>query len=85
MASCHVVPLDNEVISKERANRSYYLSAYYIAKFISEIPLVLFDPSIFLIITFWIANIGGPVAFFGVWAVLIVDCFAAQVRLSMVD
>lgn len=71
------------MVSKEQAGGFYYLSAYYLAKFISEIILVLIDPSIFLIITFWAAGIGGVVTFFGVWAVLIVCCLAAQVSVCV--
>lgn len=69
------------MVTKERAGGFYHLSAYYMAKFVSEIPLVLIYPSFYLIVTFWCTGIGGPVAFFGVWAVLIVDCLAGQVQL----
>ncbi len=76
------VPSDNEVVSKDQASKSYYLSAYDMAKFVTELFPVLVDPSIFLIVTYWTSGIGGPVAFFGVWAVLIVNTFAAQVLVS---
>ena len=73
------VPTDHPVVSKEQAGGFYHFSAYYVAKLISEIPLVLIDPSIYFIITFWVAGIGGPMAFFGCWAILILDCLAGQV------
>ena len=73
------MPLDNEVVSKDRASKSYRLSAYYMAKFVTELFPVLVDPAIFLVITFWASGIGGAKAFFGVLAVLIVNTFTAQV------
>lgn len=75
----HAVPAEHPVVSKEQAGGYYHLSAYYMAKFISEIPLVLIDPSIFFVITFWVAGIGGPVSFFGMWAILLLNCLAGQV------
>ena len=76
-----LVPMDKEVVTKELTSHSYYLSAYYMAKLVSELIPVLVYPSVYLIITFWAAGIGGPVTFFGVWAVLIVTSFVSQVRI----
>ena len=71
------------MISKERRSGVYHLSAYYLAKTVSELPLVLLQPSIYLIISYWIVGLNGPAAFFGTWLVLVTNCLAAQVTYSI--
>lgn len=56
----------------------YHLSAYYMAKLVSEIPLMLFTPSLYHIITYWIVGLNGADGFFGTWFVLILTCFVGQ-------
>ena len=68
------------MISKERRSGVYHLSAYYLAKTVSELPLVLIQPSLYLVITYWIVGLNGPAAFFGTWFVLVTNCLAAQVN-----
>ena len=76
------VPSEHAVISKERRSGVYHLSAYYLAKTVSELPLVLLQPSIYLIISYWIVGLNGPAAFFGTWLVLVTNSLAAQVTYS---
>ena len=57
----------------------YHLSAYFMAKLLSELPLMLFSPSLFHIITYWIVGISGVDGFFGTWLVIIVTCLVGQV------
>jgi len=71
-------PSEHVVISKERATGTYHLSAYYLAKTLSELPLLLLLPSIFIIPVYWAAGLNGPASFFGTWFILLTNCFVAQ-------
>ncbi len=73
-----VVPNDHTVVTKERASGMYHLSAYFTAKLVSEMPLMLFSPSLYHIITYWIVGLNGADGFFGTWFVLILTCFVGQ-------
>lgn len=73
------MPAEHVVISKERRSGSYHLSAYYMAKTISELPLLVTLPTLFIIITYWIAGFNSAASFFGVWLVLLVNSVVAQV------
>lgn len=67
------------MISKERRSGSYHLSAYYLAKLLSELPLVLLLPSLFFIITYWCGGFNGFASFFGIWLVVTINSVVAQV------
>jgi len=59
-------PQERQILLKERASGSYQLSAYFLAKSISESPVRLVPPLIYIIITYWMAGLN-PTAesFFG--------------------
>jgi len=72
-------PEESLVIAKERASKMYGVSAYFLGKTLSEIPVHLLNPSIYFIIVY--AMGGQPwtaVDFLGSWWVLIVSVIAAQ-------
>jgi ABC-type multidrug transport system ATPase subunit len=50
-------PSEREVILKERSSGSYHLSAYFLAKTTSEMPVRLVLPFIYMAISFWMAAI----------------------------
>jgi ABC-type multidrug transport system ATPase subunit/ABC-type multidrug transport system permease subunit len=50
-------PSEREVILKERSSGSYHLSAYFLAKTTSEMPVRLVLPLIYMVISFWMAAI----------------------------
>ena len=75
------VPADHVVVTKERASGMYHLSAYFMAKLLSELPLMLFTPSLFHIITYWIIGLAGVGGFFGTWLVIILTCLVGQVSI----
>merc|ERR1712150_290409 len=50
-------PAEREVILKERSSGSYHLSAYFMAKTTSEMPTRLILPSIYMVVSFWLAGV----------------------------
>ena len=67
------------MISKERAAGSYHLSAYVMAKMLSEDPLELLLPVGFSIFVFPIAGLLQPGAFFGIVFIILIHCLFCQV------
>ena len=55
---------ERSIISKERNAGAYRLSAYYIAKPVSELPLRIIMPALFYTIVYWVAGLGGVAEFF---------------------
>jgi ABC-type multidrug transport system permease subunit len=70
------------VIAKERRSGMYHLSAYYLAKTVSELPLVIVQPSFYLIISYWIIGLNGAAAFFGTWFIIITNSLVSQVKID---
>ena len=56
----------------------YHLSAYFMAKLLSELPLLLFTPTLFHVITYFFVGLAGADGFFGTWLTLIVTCLVGQ-------
>jgi ABC-type multidrug transport system permease subunit len=50
-------PSEREVILKERSSGSYHLSAYFMAKTTSELPMRVALPTIYMIVSFWMTGI----------------------------
>lgn len=50
-------PAERPILMKERATGSYRLSAYYLAKCMSEIPLTIFFPTLFVVIVYWMTGL----------------------------
>jgi hypothetical protein len=57
-------PSERAVIEKERASGSFRLSAYFVAKSLAEAPLKLILPTLFLIISYWMARINNNFGIF---------------------
>ena len=75
----HAVPSEHAVIAKERCSGMYHLSAYYLAKTVSKLPLVIVQPSFYLLISYWIIGLNGVAAFFGTWLIIVTSSLVAQV------
>lgn len=54
-ASLFAFPAERVVILKERATASYRLSAYYLAATTADLPVFLFTPFVFLVVSYWMA------------------------------
>ena len=50
-------PVERVVILKERSSGAYHLSAYFMAKTTSEMPMRMALPAIYMTISFWMAGI----------------------------
>lgn len=48
-------PAERVVVLKERATASYRLSAYYLATTTADLPVFLFTPFLFLLVSYWMA------------------------------
>lgn len=57
-------PMERDVIFKERASGSYHLSAYFLAKTVSEMPTRLLLPSLYWSISYWMTNLNPRVDVF---------------------
>ena len=76
------VPMEKVIIHKERSAGWYRLSAYYLAKMTSELPLILVQPAIFVIISYWCVGFNGVEAFFATCVVIMVNAITGQVGLG---
>jgi len=50
-------PKEKPIVQRERASKSYSVSAYYLAKFFSELPFTIAPPFIFCCIIYFMANL----------------------------
>ncbi|PRP78720.1 ABC transporter G family member 14 [Planoprotostelium fungivorum] len=50
-------PPERAVLLRERAEGSYYLSAYYMAKVVSELPFIFFYPILFVCISYFMIQL----------------------------
>lgn len=71
-------PMEQVVIHKERSGGWYRLSAYYLAKMTSELPLIFAQPLLFLSIAYWTIGLNGAVAFFATVGTVFIDSLAGQ-------
>ena len=74
-----VVPPERSIIRRERDAGAYRLSAYYMAKITSELPLVLCAPLIFFSILYWMVGIGDATLCVIYVAVNLLFCLIVQV------
>jgi len=69
-------PPERAVINKERSSGSYRLSAYFLGKSISEMPIQCILPSISVIITYWMCGLNqAPDRFFLHWIMVLLTTF----------
>lgn len=71
-------PSERMVINKERSAGWYRLSAYYLAKMTSEVPLILIQPVMFITVVYWCVGLNGVSAFFATIGTIIIHAIAGQ-------
>jgi len=72
-------PIERAVIEKERASGSYRLSGYFIAKSLAEVPITIILPTLFLIVSYWMANINNNFGIFlGILAFQLMTILVAE-------
>lgn len=76
-----VVPSERSVIDKERLAGYYRLSAYYLAKTVSEVPLILVQPAMYCTIFYWMAGFNYNVlVYLQILALVLLGALTAHVR-----
>lgn len=74
-----VFPNEMRMVMKERSSGMYRLSAYYLARTLSDLPMDCFYPSLFVIITYFMGALRLEAwAFFANWATVILSLLVAQ-------
>jgi len=72
-------PAERAIIFKERASGSYHLSAYFMAKTLSEMPTRLILPLLFISVTFWMTAANSSfVVFLGVCGCALLGVLAGE-------
>lgn len=72
-------PTERSIIFKERASGSYYLSAYFLSKTLSEMPTRLLLPTIFWTIAYWMSGVNTEIGvFFGTLGCMLLAVLAGE-------
>ncbi|XP_067915922.1 uncharacterized protein [Heterodontus francisci] len=71
-------PLERPIINKERLSGCYCLSAYYLAKMTSELPLTIIQPIVSMTIAFWMGGLNGVGAYFVDLGMIMLSSVTAQ-------
>ena len=74
------VPRDWSVVQKERQSGSYRMSSYYLAKTLSELPLTMVLPTLYLLISYTLLGASSWGTTFLHMIMLILNALVAQVR-----
>ncbi|XP_067650299.1 uncharacterized protein [Haliotis asinina] len=71
-------PKELKVVTRERVHGLYRVSAYCLAKSMSEFPLAIVQPCVYMAVMYWVANLNSATAFVKSVGVVVADVYAAQ-------
>ncbi|KAG2488296.1 hypothetical protein HYH03_013146 [Edaphochlamys debaryana] len=78
-AALFTFPAEFQMLVKERQSGMYRLSAYYVARTVSDLPMDCLLPSIFTIIVYWMTGLRPNAgAFFANWASILLMVLTSQ-------
>ncbi|CAG9464710.1 unnamed protein product [Pedinophyceae sp. YPF-701] len=78
-AALFTFPAEYQMLLKERASGMYRLSAFYLARSFSDLPLDCLYPSVFVFIIYWMSGLKATAAaFFGNWFTIILTVLVGQ-------
>ena len=78
-SAINTFPGERGVINRERSSKAYHVLPYYIARFICDMPLRIFQALLFSSIIYWIAGLNpSAAAYFIFCCVIIMEALAAQ-------
>ncbi len=80
-AVINTFPVEKGIVQKEQASNAYRLSAYFLSKFLAELPLNLLGPSIFATLIFSIINFQHDLAHYSVFLAAV--CLSALAAIGL--
>jgi ABC-type multidrug transport system permease subunit len=83
-ASINTFIPERTVVTRERAAKSYRLSAFYCGKVAAELPLNILSPLLFSVIIYWLVGLNPAPTRFVCFLVLIVETGLAGIALGMI-
>ncbi|XP_052231047.1 uncharacterized protein LOC127844677 [Dreissena polymorpha] len=79
-----MLPSERGLISKERLAGAYRLSAFYLARTVSELPLTIVIPTLYFAFVYWMAGLNDVTAFFMTWPILVLSVISIQVTIKTI-
>lgn len=76
-------PSERKIILRERAAGSYYVSAYYMAKIVSEMILQVTSPIAFSLIVYWIVGFQAVASKFFIFTAFMILCSLAATSIAL--
>ncbi|KAL5572991.1 hypothetical protein UlMin_022588 [Ulmus minor] len=76
-------PQDRKMLAKERSSGMYRLSSYFIARTVGDLPMELILPTVFVIISYWMAGLRASASSFLIALVAILLCVLVSQGLGL--
>jgi ABC-type multidrug transport system ATPase subunit/ABC-type multidrug transport system permease subunit len=75
--------VEKEIVFKERENKSYHCSAFYLAKFLSSYPLEVFIVIIYSSVVYWAVGLNSDLMAFGTFLIIISNLVLSAMGMGM--